>query len=84
MTQPLGLPAVVRNEFAMVSLSLVPTPSGHALKLTDESTGQTATFDAMELEGLCWLLPEQRRQLLASDARLGNLPTADDTTHEEE
>lgn len=60
---------IIRNEFAMVELSLETRASGPVLKITDLVNGPSTTLDAMELEGLCWLDPESRMRLLSPDGR---------------
>jgi hypothetical protein len=62
-------PAIIRNEFAIVVVSLVPSASGLILQIKDETSGRTATFDAMELEALVWLTPADRQRMLSSDHR---------------
>jgi hypothetical protein len=64
-----ALPVVVRNEFAMVEVSVVPGASGPQLQLRDVPGGVSVRLDALELEGLCWLTPEQRRELLDPHSR---------------
>jgi hypothetical protein len=60
---------IIRNEFAMVEVSLETRASGHVLKITDLVHGPSTTLDAMELEGLCWLDAESRMRLLSPDGR---------------
>ncbi|MDQ1689428.1 MAG: hypothetical protein QOK42_2403 [Frankiaceae bacterium] len=62
-------PVTIRSEFAMVELRFVSGASGLLLEITDVAGGVSATFDALELEGLCWLTEEQRRTLLDPELR---------------
>lgn len=64
-----ALPVVIRNEFAMVEVSVVAGASGPMLALRDVPGGVSVRLDALELEGLCWLTAEQRRQLLDPQSR---------------
>jgi hypothetical protein len=66
---PDKLPATIRNEFAMVEIKLIPGASGPRLEITDVAGGVSASFDALELEGMCWLTDEQRRTLLDPELR---------------
>jgi hypothetical protein len=75
---PDSLPATVRNEFAMVELSLVAGASGPLLKIVDVAGGADVCLDALELEGLCWLTDEQRRELLDPERRWTDAPDAPD------
>ena len=65
---------IIRSEFAIVELSLVSTPSGEILKIEDQTSGRSTTLDAIELEGLCWLSPEERERLLVPSSRYGPWP----------
>lgn len=69
--EPGDLQATIRSEFAIVELSLVSSPSGPILKIDDQTSGRTTTLDAIELEGLCWLTPEDRERLLVPATRYG-------------
>lgn len=73
---PDALPAIIRNEFAMVELTLVPGASGPLLQIRDVAGGVTVRLDALELEGLCWLTDDQRRRLLDPEPRWTDGPPA--------
>jgi hypothetical protein len=53
----------------MVEIKLIPGASGPRLEITDVAGGVSASFDALELEGMCWLTDEQRRTLLDPELR---------------
>jgi hypothetical protein len=76
---PSSLPATVRSEFAMVEVALVPGASGPLLKITDVPGGKSICLDALELEGLCWLTPEQRKALLNPEPRWTDEPAGGDS-----
>jgi hypothetical protein len=56
--------AIVRNEFAMVELSLEPCVSGYVLRITDLVGCASVTLDATQLEALCWLERDRRTELV--------------------
>lgn len=60
---------IIRNEFAMVELSVEARASGLVLRVTDLVNGPSTTLDAMELEGICWLDPVSRMRLLTPEER---------------
>jgi hypothetical protein len=68
---------IVRSEFAMVELSLEPCASGHALRIRDLVGQASVTLDAGELEGLCWLSPDDRAKLIDPTQRYeeGHVPS---------
>jgi hypothetical protein len=66
---PDTLPLVIRNEFAMVEVSVLQSASGPQLCIRDVPGGVSVRLDALELEGLCWLTGEQRRELLDPQSR---------------
>jgi len=63
-------PLVVRSEFAIVEVDLVATHAGGLLRITDLAGGATATFDALELEGLCALGADDRERLASPEWRM--------------
>jgi hypothetical protein len=71
---PDRFPVTIRNEFAMVEVSVIRSGSGLSLRITDVPGGASTCFDALELEGLCWLTPEQRRELVAPEPRWSDPP----------
>ena len=61
---------VVRSEFAIVEVTVVESGAGAQLRLTDVAAGATAMFDALQLEGLCALGPEDRQRLASPEWRM--------------
>ncbi len=71
---------VIENEFAAVEICKDDTGNALRLRLVDLRTGRTATFDALFLESIIWLSPDQQDDLMDpaarwSSAENGNLPT---------
>lgn len=60
---------IIRNEYAMVELSIEVRANRTVLRVTDLVNGPSTTLDAMELEGICWLDPVSRMRLLTPDER---------------
>jgi hypothetical protein len=60
---------IIRNEYAMVEVSIEVRATGTVLRVTDLINGPSTTLDAMELEGICWLDPVSRMRLLTPDER---------------
>jgi hypothetical protein len=67
--EPESFPVTIRNEFAMVEVSVVAGGSGFQLKIEDVPGAVSVLLDALELEGLCWLSADERRQLLNPETR---------------
>ncbi|HTF49064.1 MAG TPA: hypothetical protein VK735_16585 [Pseudonocardia sp.] len=65
MDTPLG---TVASEFAAVAVSIDHEGNGARLRLEDLSGGRVAFLDALQLETLVWLPPEQLTALLDPSA----------------
>jgi len=61
-------PGVVASEFAAVSVTIDHQGNGPRLRLEDLSGGKVAFLDALQLETLVWLPPEQLTALLDPSA----------------
>jgi hypothetical protein len=73
MSQP--PPFVLRNEFAIVEVTPIGRPGGERLLVTDLSTGRSAAFDPVELEGLCWIGDGDRARLASPEWRMRDSPS---------
>jgi hypothetical protein len=65
-------PLVIRNEFAMVEVSVTRRPSGDLLRITDVPGGASVSLDALELEALCSLGPRERSRLRNPEWRMND------------
>jgi hypothetical protein len=63
-----GLGPVIESEFARVSVNFDVEGNSPRLRLEDLRTGRVRYLDALELETLIWLPPEQWRRLLDPSA----------------
>ena len=63
-----GLGPVIESEFARVSVNFDVEGNSPRLRLEDLRTGRVRYLDALELETLIWLPPEQWSRLLDPSA----------------
>jgi hypothetical protein len=73
------VPFVIRNEFAMVEVALERRESGDLLRITDVPGGASVSLDALELEALCSLGPQERQRLRNPEWRMNDDSAAGET-----
>ncbi|BCP14214.1 hypothetical protein [Mycobacterium paraintracellulare] len=63
---------VIRNEFALIEVEHVTRPSGDLLRITDVPGGASTLLDALDLEALCALGPQERAWLRNPEWRMND------------
>lgn len=65
MNEPLDRPTELANEFATVTVEVVPTGHGVRLRISSGRLGRSIDLDPLELETLTWQTHDLFTELLA-------------------